>query len=95
MVDASRNVSIHRAVQTASRRDVFRDYRLGVAKVIRDYSKLDRAQAPVGVWRFRVVPDSEVASGPCLRVTFALYSSAKAKAVAGWAGTDTTAEVMT
>ena len=47
VVDASRNVSIHRAVQTASRRDVFRDYRLGVAKVVRDYGKLDRAQAPV------------------------------------------------
>ena len=46
-VDAWRNVSIHRAVQTASRRDVFRDYRLRVAKVIRDYGKLDRAQAPV------------------------------------------------
>lgn len=45
-VDAWRNVSIHRAVQTASRRDVFRDYHLRVAKVIRDYGKLDRAQAP-------------------------------------------------
>jgi len=46
-VDAWRNVSIHRAVQAASRRDVFLDYRLRVAKVIRDYGKLDRAQAPV------------------------------------------------
>lgn len=45
-VDAWRNVPIHRAVQTASRRDVFRDYRLRVAEVIRDYGKLDRAQAP-------------------------------------------------
>jgi hypothetical protein len=27
--------------------NVFRDYRLRVAKVIRDYGKLDRAQAPV------------------------------------------------
>ncbi len=46
-VDAWRNVSVHRAVQAASRRDVFRDYRLRVAKVIRDYGKFDRAQAPV------------------------------------------------
>jgi hypothetical protein len=34
-------------VQAASRRDIFFDYRLRVAKVIRDYGKLDRAQAPV------------------------------------------------
>ena len=46
-VDAWRNVSIHRAVQTASRRDVFRDYRLRVAKVVRDYGRFDRAEAPV------------------------------------------------
>lgn len=51
-VDAWRNVSIHRAVQTASRRDVFRDYRLRVAKVIRDYGKLDRTQAPADTHAF-------------------------------------------
>jgi len=45
-VDAWRNVAIHRAVQTSSRRDVFRDYRLRVATVIRDYGKFDRAQVP-------------------------------------------------
>jgi heme-degrading monooxygenase HmoA len=45
-VDAWRNRQIHRAIQTASRRDVFRDYRLRVASVIRDYSLFDRDQAP-------------------------------------------------
>ena len=46
-VDAWRNDPTHRGVQAASRRDIFRDYRLRVAKVIRDYGKLDRTQAPV------------------------------------------------
>src|SRR5579871_2907639 len=45
-VDAWRNVPVHRAVQTGSRREVFRDYRLRVAAVIRDYTMVDREQAP-------------------------------------------------
>jgi heme-degrading monooxygenase HmoA len=45
-VDAWRNRQVHRAIQTGSRRDVFRDYRLRVAAVIRDYGMFDRAQAP-------------------------------------------------
>ena len=45
-VDAWRNREIHRAVQAGSRRDVFGDYRLRVATVVRDYSMLDRDQAP-------------------------------------------------
>jgi heme-degrading monooxygenase HmoA len=45
-VDAWRNREIHRAIQKGSRRDVFRDYRLRVASVIRDYTMSDRNQAP-------------------------------------------------
>ena len=45
-VDAWRNREIHRAVQAGSRREVFRDYRLRVAAVIRDYTMFDRDQAP-------------------------------------------------
>ena len=45
-VDAWRKREVHRAVQTGSRREVFRDYRLRVAAVIRDYTMFDREQAP-------------------------------------------------
>jgi len=45
-VDAWRNRSSHRAIQSASRDEVFRDYRLRVAAVIRDYGKFSRDQAP-------------------------------------------------
>ena len=41
-----RNLDQHRAAQAAGRRGVFRDYRLRVAGVIRDYGLNDRAQAP-------------------------------------------------
>jgi hypothetical protein len=37
-VDSWRNVTIHR--------EMFMDYRLRVAKVLRDYGKFDRKQAP-------------------------------------------------
>ena len=36
----------HRAAQRAGRDRVFRDYRLRVAQVLRDYGMSDRAQAP-------------------------------------------------
>lgn len=45
-VDAFREVPAHRSIQSKSRAEVFDDYRLRVAKVIRDYSKNDRTQAP-------------------------------------------------
>jgi heme-degrading monooxygenase HmoA len=54
-VDAWRNRDIHRAIQKGSRHEVFRDYRLRVASVIRDYTMFDREQAPA---------DSRVADGP-------------------------------
>lgn len=45
-VDNFRNLTVHRAVQSGSRRDVFLDYRLRVAAVLRDYTLADREQAP-------------------------------------------------
>ncbi len=41
-----RNVEEHRRIQSAGRRTIFADYRLRVARVIRDYGLRDRAQAP-------------------------------------------------
>jgi heme-degrading monooxygenase HmoA len=45
-VAAWRNRASHRAIQSASRHEVFRDYRLRVAAVIGDYGKFSRDQAP-------------------------------------------------
>jgi heme-degrading monooxygenase HmoA len=45
-VDAFRNWKVHRGVQSNSRRDVFDDYRLRVAAILRDYGMNDREQAP-------------------------------------------------
>lgn len=45
-VTAWRNVMAHRAVQDRSRHSVFDDYRLRVAQVTRDYTRIDRDQAP-------------------------------------------------
>jgi heme-degrading monooxygenase HmoA len=41
-----RNLEAHRAAQNAGRTGVFRDYRLRVAQVIRDYGMHERAEAP-------------------------------------------------
>lgn len=45
-VQAWRNVAEHRVAQARGRADIFSDYRLRVAGVIRDYGMTDRAQAP-------------------------------------------------
>ena len=45
-VEAWRNVAEHRAAQAKGRGGIFRDYRLRIANVIRDYGMNDRAQAP-------------------------------------------------
>jgi heme-degrading monooxygenase HmoA len=45
-VDAWRNHEVHRVVQAKSRQDVFRDYRLRVAAVLRDHGMFERDQAP-------------------------------------------------
>lgn len=41
-----RNLEAHRVAQTAGRSGVFRDYRLRIAGVLRDYCMSDRLQAP-------------------------------------------------
>ena len=41
-----RNLEIHRRIQNNSRERIFANYRLRVAKIIRDYSMHDRDQAP-------------------------------------------------
>lgn len=41
-----RGIEAHRAVQSRGRGELFADYRLRVAGVIRDYGMHDRAQAP-------------------------------------------------
>jgi len=45
-VEAWRNNEVHRLIQAKSRQDVFRDYRLRVATVLRDYGMFERDQAP-------------------------------------------------
>jgi heme-degrading monooxygenase HmoA len=45
-VEAWRSRSVHRTAQTRGRSDVFADYRLRVAAVLRDYGKGERSQAP-------------------------------------------------
>lgn len=41
-----RQLEAHRGVQAAGRRSIFADYRLRVARVLRDYGMHDREQAP-------------------------------------------------
>ncbi len=41
-----RNLEAHRGAQSVGRRSVFRDYRLRVANVVRDYGMREREQAP-------------------------------------------------
>ncbi len=45
-VAAWRNTDQHRAAQALGRSEVFRDYRLCIAEVVRDYGLNDRAEAP-------------------------------------------------
>ena len=41
-----RSLELHRAAQSEGRRQVFADYHLRIAQVVRDYSLEDRVQAP-------------------------------------------------
>jgi heme-degrading monooxygenase HmoA len=41
-----RNLEAHRGAQTKGRTEVFQDYRLRVAAVVRDYGLTEREQAP-------------------------------------------------
>src|SRR5207247_2163797 len=45
-VQAWRDVAEHRAAQAKGRAGIFKDYRLRIAGVIRDYGMTDRAHAP-------------------------------------------------
>ena len=45
-IQAWRALELHRAAQSRGRNEVFRDYRLRVAGVIRDYGMFEREQAP-------------------------------------------------
>lgn len=45
-VQAWRNLERHRGAQARGRGGIFRDYRLRVASVVRDYGMNERAQAP-------------------------------------------------
>ncbi len=45
-ITAWRNLPAHRRTQSKGRNGVFRDYRLRVAAVIRDYGMNDRVEAP-------------------------------------------------
>ena len=45
-LDDWRRLSAHRGAQRAGREEMFADYRLRVAGVIRDYGMTDRAEAP-------------------------------------------------
>jgi heme-degrading monooxygenase HmoA len=45
-VAAWRNLGEHRAAQGLGRREIFRDYRLRIASVIRDYGMTAREEAP-------------------------------------------------
>jgi heme-degrading monooxygenase HmoA len=45
-VQAWRNIAEHRAAQAKGRAEVFSDYRLRIAGVIRDYGMRERGQAP-------------------------------------------------
>jgi len=45
-VEAWRNIAEHRVAQAKGRGGIFKDYRLRIASVIRDYGMNDRAEAP-------------------------------------------------
>jgi len=45
-IEQWRNLQSHRAAQDKGRREIFEDYRLRVAAIIRDYGMNEREQAP-------------------------------------------------
>ncbi|HWA29739.1 MAG TPA: antibiotic biosynthesis monooxygenase [Rhizomicrobium sp.] len=45
-IAAWRNLEAHRVAQAEGRAEIFTDYRLRIASVVRDYSMEDRVQAP-------------------------------------------------
>ncbi len=51
-VEAWRTLEAHRAIQAKGRAEVFKDYRLRVASVLRDYGMFEREQAPLDSRQF-------------------------------------------
>ena len=47
-----RRIELHREAQTKGRSGIFKDYRLKIAGVIRDYGMFDREQAPADSRKF-------------------------------------------
>ena len=45
-VDQWRNLSAHRKMQSKGRKELFEDYEIKVVQVLRNYSMLDRKEAP-------------------------------------------------
>ena len=45
-VDEWRNLSVHRKMQSKGRKEFFEDYDIKVVQVLRNYSMLDRKEAP-------------------------------------------------
>lgn len=45
-IEKWRNMTVHREAQASGRKRIFSDYRIRVAAVIRDYSEIERAEAP-------------------------------------------------
>jgi len=41
-----RNEEMHRLAQSAGRKSIFKDYRLRIANIVRDYGMFDRKEAP-------------------------------------------------
>ncbi|MBF9049385.1 antibiotic biosynthesis monooxygenase [Roseobacter sp. HKCCD9010] len=57
-LESWRNLPNHRGAQTSGRDQLFADYRLRVAGVIRDYGMFDRAQAPDDSVAIHDTPDN-------------------------------------
>ncbi|CAH0129862.1 hypothetical protein SRABI118_00007 [Massilia sp. Bi118] len=51
-----RNLASHREAQMRGRQGVFRNYRLRVAEVLRDYGLRERDEAPADAPRLRITP---------------------------------------
>ncbi len=51
-IEEWRQLEVHRAAQVKGRADVFKDYRLRIASVVRDYGMFDREQAPLDSRKF-------------------------------------------
>ncbi|MBS0502961.1 MAG: antibiotic biosynthesis monooxygenase [Proteobacteria bacterium] len=64
-VSAWRNTQAHRAAQAKGRSGVFRDYRLRIAAVIRDYGIENRSEAPADSIAAHGCGPARAGTGPC------------------------------